>query len=80
MTSTDYPTETLGIFIPEDKAAVCADCFGVFLYENSQCPGCGSKHWTLLKRAPVPAVEVVPEPQAVVEKQARRARRLKGER
>lgn len=71
---------TLGVFIPEDRAAVCGDCGGVFILEAGACSGCGSRHWSLFKRAPVPAAEVTPEPQAVTERQIKRAKRLKGER
>ena len=40
---------TLSIYVPADQAAICADCGGVFLYVNGQCPGCGSKQWVLLR-------------------------------
>ena len=46
---------TLSIYIPADQAAICADCGGVFLYANGQCPGCGSKQWVLLEPSPFQA-------------------------
>jgi hypothetical protein len=36
------------IFVPADKAAICADCGGIFLYTTGACPGCGSHQWVLL--------------------------------
>ena len=48
----------LSIFIPGNQAAICADCGGVFLLTARHCPGCGSKHWTLLNSAaPVARIE-----------------------
>ncbi len=41
----------VSIYVPAAQAAICADCGGVFLYVNGQCPGCGSKHWVLLEKA-----------------------------
>mgnify|MGYP000864514383 CR=1 FL=1 len=45
----------LSIYIPENQAAICADCRGVFLYVNGQCPGCGSRQWVLLVPPPIAA-------------------------
>ena len=52
-TLEECAVETASMFIPADRAAICADaeCGGVFMVSARTCPGCGSKHFVLLNGA-----------------------------
>ena len=49
---------TLSIYIPAKEAAVCSDCWGVFLLTARHCPGCGSAHWSLLHQTAPQAIAI----------------------